>query len=178
MSLKTVIRTAIIASIPLVAQSVFAADGTISFTGTVLSSACSVNSAGTSTSVSLGNVSPTSLSSVGSYAGGSPFKISLTNCPATVTAASVTFDGNSADGQTLSLDNLGESGIASGVAVALFEEDGVTRIPLSTASKLIDLDTSDTSVVNTLNFVAKYMAIGAVSPGAANSSTNFTITYQ
>ncbi|MCG8709348.1 fimbrial protein [Brenneria sp. 4F2] len=178
MSLKNVIRTAVLASIPLVASSVFAADGTINFTGTVLNSACSVDSTATSTTVSLGNVSAASLGSVGSFAGGSPFKISMTNCPTTVSAASITFDGNSADGKTLSLDNLGGTGIASGVGVALFEADGVTRIPLSTASKFITLDTSATSVVNTLNFIAKYVAIDTVSPGTANSSTNFTITYQ
>lgn len=154
-----------------------AADGTINFTGSILDTACTVNTASASQTVNLGKVHRTAFNAAGDVTAATRFNIVLENCPDTVKSASVKFDGtaNATNGNILAL-NSGQT--AQGVGVALFEADGVTAIPLSTQSTLITLDTSDKNR-NVMTFVAKYQATqAAVVAGTANATSDFTIIYQ
>lgn len=160
------------------AFSAYAADGTINFTGSILDSACTVNSSSTSQTVNMGSVQRTAFTAAGDVAAATRFDIVLENCPETVKSASVSFDGmaNAADGNILALAS---DQTAEGVGVALFEADGVTAIPLSTQSLPIDLDIGGDVNRNVMTFVAKYKATQAdVVAGTANSSSDFTIVYQ
>lgn len=153
-----------------------AADGTINFTGNILDAACTVSSATKNQTVPLGDVSRTAFAAVGDTAAPTHFSIVLQNCPATVTNASVKFDGpiDAANSNLLALTPA--TGIATGVGIGIYEQDASTLIPIATdsASKVLTT-TADTQ----FDFIAKYVATSAaVTMGPADAATNFTITYQ
>lgn len=171
-------------SIATAAFTATAADGTISFTGTILDSACTVDTDTVSKNVILGEIPKSSFKSAGDVAAATKFSIELKNCPGTVKTASIKFDGTPdlADSSILKLSS-GQT--AKGVGVAFFEEDGITPIPLATPSKSVTLnsafsDSQTTPIISTkMNFVAKYKATRAVvEAGTANATSDFTITYQ
>lgn len=164
-----------LAALSLSASAVYAADGTINFTGSVTTDACTVDTASASQTVALGKVSPTSFKAAGDVASPTKFTIKLTTCPASVSSAAVRFDGtpNATDSRLLSLSS-GQT--AAGLAVAIYESDSKTIIPLHTASTAITLDSK--KAINEMSYVAKYMSTAAsVTAGGANASTNFTISY-
>lgn len=155
-----------------------AADGTINFTGSILDSACTVNTTSASQTVNLGMVNRTAFAAAGDVAAATRFDIVLENCPDTVTSASVTFDGvaHTENGNILALAS-GQT--AQGVGVALFEADGVTAIPLSTKSASMTLDNATEANSNVMTFIAKYQATQeSVVAGTANATSDFTIIYQ
>lgn len=155
-----------------------AADGSINFTGTILDSACTIDTGNANQTVNLGMVPKSTFSKAGDMAAATRFSIVLENCPDTVTSASIKFDGK-ADATNTSILALSDGQTAKGVGIALYEEDGITAIPLATRSKSITLDTATPANSNSLTYVAKYMATQAsVEAGSANSTSDFTITYQ
>lgn len=172
--LRNVLALTILGSVALSAS---AADGTINFNGTIIDSACTVNTNSALQAVNLGNVHRTAFKAAGDVAAATRFDIVLENCPDTVTSASIKFDGmgHAANGNILAL-NSGQT--AQGVGVALFEADGVTAIPLSTQSAQMALDNTGDTNHNVLTFVAKYQATqAAVNAGTANATSDFTIIY-
>lgn len=169
---KTIIAMAILAGSALasVAQ---AADGTINFTGNITDVACTVTPGTKTQTVNLGTISSSGFGGAGSVSGASRFSVSLTSCPASVTTASVVFDGQP-DTTNSSLLALTPGG-ASNVGVGIYEEDSTTLIPVASRSATKSLSTATDT---TFNFIAKYVATGAtVSAGAANAVSDFTISY-
>lgn len=156
-------------------QATYAADGVINFNGTITGTACVVDPSAISQPVELGTVSTAAFSGgAGATAAAKRFNIVLKSCPASVTSASVRFDGttNAANPSILALSS-GQS--ATNVGVAIYEQDSATLIPVGTSSARVALQED---VDNTLTYFAKYMATGAVGAGSAKSSTSFTVTYQ
>ncbi|MGX5011155.1 fimbrial protein [Enterobacter asburiae] len=152
-----------------------AADGTINFTGTIQDAACTIDSS--LKSVPMGIVIKSALATAGTVAAPTKFSIVLKDCPSTVKGAQVTFDGTADANNKNLLALTGGAGAATGLGLALYEADGSTAIPVSVASKNVTLDTT-ASNVNTLTYIAKYMATGAtVVAGKANATTDFTIIY-
>jgi P pilus assembly protein, pilin FimA len=173
--LRNIMTAAIVGGMAFTAS---AADGTINFTGTILDSACTVDTTSASQTVNLGQVSRTAFAAAGDTASPTRFNIVLNNCPETVTSAAVRFDGipDSADMNILAL---GSDQTATGVGVALFESDGVTPVPLATESQQVTLNTGTGENSNVLTYVASYKATqAAVGAGSANATSDFTITYQ
>ncbi|CAI1072035.1 fimbrial protein [Serratia quinivorans] len=175
---KKLIAFALIASSISAVQ---AADGTINFTGNVLDTACTVDTASASQTVALGNVNKSAFSAAGSTSGATRFTITLSGCPTSYNNATVKFDGtaNSTNSNLLALNS---DATATGLGVALYEADGSTLIPLTSATKNITLVTngSDTDATKgaTATYVAKYMSTAAaVGAGTANAATNFTVSY-
>ena len=158
-----------------------ASDGQINFTGTILDSACTIDTNSANQTVNLGNVSKNAFDAAGTVAGATQFSIMLNNCPATVTSAAVKFDGT-ADSSDPDILALSSGQTAKGVGIAFYEEDGLTAIPLATQSKNITLKTSEGEEPvnsNKMTFVAKYKATqAAVVAGTANATSDFTIIYQ
>lgn len=170
---KTLIALSLICAPVLCAQ---AADGTIKFTGNITDAACTVDTSSASQNVNLGTVSASAFATVGATAAPTKFSINLTDCPETVTKASVKFDGlvNTVNSDLLALNT---DSTATGVGIAIYEADSSTKLPLLTASLPQTID-SAAGATNTLNFVAKYMSTAAkVAAGTANASTDFTIVY-
>ncbi|RUS65983.1 putative major fimbrial subunit LpfA [Saezia sanguinis] len=170
-SALTAILAAMLGMIP-VAQ---AADGTINFTGTITDSACTVDTVSASQTVSLGTVSSSIFGAAGDVAAATTFTIGLNSCPPSVTAAQVSFDGTAHTGNGSILALTGGGGVATNVGVALYEQNGITPIPLYTPSTSIVIPAGGSA---TLTFVAKYMATSStVTAGTANAVTNFTVVY-
>lgn len=170
---KNALITAILSLFTLTTAS--AADGVINFTGNITGTACVVDPSSIAQPVELGTVATTAFSGGnGATAAAKRFNIVLKSCPASVSSASISFDGtpSSANPSILALTS-GQT--ATNVGVAIYEQDNATLIPVGSPSVSVTLRENAN---NTLTYFAKYMATGAVGAGTANSSTSFTVTYQ
>ena len=149
-------------------------EGQVHFTGTIIDTACSVNGGSTSPiQVVLGTVAKSTFAANGDKSDPTKFKISLTNCPTSLTQAAIKFDGTSdaVDNTVLALDS---GSTAKGVGVEIGQMDG-TKLPLFTASTPVPI----TSGAADLNFVGRYVATNytALASGTANATSNFTVSY-
>jgi len=152
-----------------------AADGTINFTGKVTDEACTVNPSSATQTVNLGSVRTGGFNASGTTASPTRFSITLTSCPAAAKTAVLKFDGPTSSGNSNYLALTSGAGVATGVAIGLFESDSTTLIPVGSASTTKTLVSgADT----TIQFVAKYISTAAtVVPGTANAVSNFTVSY-
>ncbi len=173
MKKNLIVATFAVASV-LSAASAFADDGQVKFTGSIVDPACEVGNTVTSPlEVTLGEVAKTAFGAkAGTTAAATQFTLVLKNCPATLTSATVKFDGPTAagDDSVLALT----SGGATGVGIQI--SDSTQKVlPLSTESSSYPLlSTGD----NELQFVARYISTSAtVVSGQANAVANFTINY-
>ncbi|WP_095048499.1 MULTISPECIES: fimbrial protein [unclassified Pseudomonas] len=153
----------------------YAADGVVNFTGTITDAACTVSPSSTSATVALGTISSKAFSAAGATSAPTRFGITLTTCPASVTTASLKFDGpaNSENSGLLALTS--GAGVATGVGIGIYESNSTTLIPVGTKSATKALASgADT----TFEFVAKYVSTAAtVVSGKANATSNFTVSY-
>lgn len=156
------------------ASAAFADDGQINFIGAITDDACTVvNDMSNPLTVTLGTVSSNAFTGAGSTAAPTKFTIALTNCPATVSSATVKFDGTADSNVNSILALTQDSGVATGVGIQLTDNSNVV-VPLYTPSSAYPLVTGD----NDLDFVARYYATAAaVTAGPANSTSNFTVVY-
>lgn len=155
--------------------SAHAADGTINFTGSVIDPACTATAS--NANVAMGSISKSALSSVGATSQGKPLAITLSSCPAAAKTATITFSGtpDTANSNLLQVVAADSNTAATGIGIALYEENGSTLIPLNTASASKTLSATNDTVYN---FIAKYMATSAtITGGDANSSVSYTINY-
>lgn len=170
---KIFVLTSTILGLPL-ANTAMAADGTIQFTGNIVDTACVVNTESKNQTVNLGNVATTAFSASGASAAPTRFTIKLTDCPSSITNASVRFDGT-ADANNSQILALNSGQTATNVGVAIYESNNTTLIPLTADSQQVTL-TPDTT--NELTYIAKYYATAyPVTAGTANATTSFTIIY-
>jgi major type 1 subunit fimbrin (pilin) len=166
------------------ASSAFAYDGTVTFNGLLRDDTCAVNAADATKTVTLPTVATTSLTTVGQTAGFTPFSISVSNCPASVTSVRAHFESNAnmdSDTGNLVLTNTG-AGSAGNVQVQLQNTDGSqialggTDAALATVVGGTATDT-DTGRTATMTYHAGYYATGATTAGAVTTLTNFTVAY-
>lgn len=174
---KNLIAVAVLATSVFGVASAMAADGQVNFTGEIIDAACTVvNTPANPLEVKLGKVARSSFTQSGDRSSATGFTLKLTDCPSTVSTASVKFDGTSVAGDNSVLALTQESGVATGVGIQL-SDDANTVLPLFTASKAYALQ-SGTGVVNNLDFVARYISTSNnVTAGPANSMASFTINY-
>lgn len=172
---KTLLSCILLSGMAFSASSL-AADGRITFKGTITSAACTVtdpSSSGTGGVVDFGTVSSDALKGAGTKAMPVGFNISLTNCPSTVSKASVVFDGvaDSVNSKLLALDS---SSTAKGFGIALYDKNDA-QIGVKEKSNAYSISTGD----NNLSFNARLMSTtAAVTAGNFTSSADFTVNYQ
>lgn len=169
---KTLMTLALVAS-GFVASSVYAADGTINFTGEITDSACIVDSTSQNLQVPLGKIAATSFNGQGTYSAATNFTLKLKDCPLANTAT-VKFDGTSVagDNSVLALT----PGGATGVGIELSDATQ-TVVNLFTNSAPYTL-TAGAGSETDLNFTARYKALStSITPGVANASVQFSIVY-
>jgi len=151
-----------------------AADGTINFNGEIIDAACTVSPASANQTVILGQVSSSALATVNQRAAATSFQIDLTACPASVTTASVKFDGTPYQGDTSALALTPLTGAATGVGIQIRTATGLV-LPLYTASTATPLVQGAT---NTLRFDAAYVAKSVpVTAGPADAVATFSVIY-
>ncbi|HGM6987807.1 fimbrial protein [Serratia marcescens] len=155
--------------------SAFAADGALNITGTITDQSCTVDPDSQNKQVSLGKIAKDAFT-LSKTAGAKAFNLVLKNCPATVTGATVRFDGTQVQGQSglLQLTGAGSAGVAGGIGVQLLD-DGSNVLNIGNDSRVYTLAENKDNV---LGFVARYFAYDDVSVGSANATANFTIVYQ
>jgi major type 1 subunit fimbrin (pilin) len=166
-----------------------AADGTITFTGTVSNTTCSINGAASGSpadlSVTLPTVSTGTLASQGAVAGtSSPTQmvLALSGCTGGATKAVAAFEnGPTVDQTTGNLSN--QTAVGSGGA-------GKVEVRLLNASLLpINITTgANNDIANNgatitggnanLKYFAQYYSTGTATPGAVNTSVQYTMQYQ
>lgn len=173
---KNLMAATLAAAAVMTSASVFADDGQINFTGEITDQGCKVSNTPTAPlNVAMGKISTGSFHGAGSTASATKFTLKLTECPSTVSTATIAFDGTSLNGNNTILALTGGTGAATGVGIQL-SDDSNTVVPLFMKSKAYTLKSGSES--NNLEFVARYIATAdEVKPGAANATANFTIHY-
>ncbi|OTA15693.1 StgA [Xenorhabdus vietnamensis] len=174
MKTKLLISSLFVSSVFMSAA--YAADGQIKFTGKITDTACKIDSSSASQTVNMGTISSNSFNGIYSTSAPTRFSIKLSDCPTNVKYAQVKFDGQTdrANSRFLALTNNGEN-IAQGVAIALYENDGNSRVNMAENSRPQQLSGQKT---DEMNFVAKYIATAdKVTPGSGDAVANFTIIY-
>lgn len=161
----------------------FAADGDITFSGKVTASACSLKGfnggASTSALMTLPSVTPESFNGAGGYAGMTDFTINLQDCStSTMKNARVAFSGTPDPVDNEILKNTNATTPATGVGIAILENDGTTLVDINggLASKSQALSEGDTE----LKFKVAYKSntpTPAVSAGNVTGKTFVDITY-
>ncbi|RQS09820.1 type 1 fimbrial protein [Burkholderia sp. Bp9002] len=173
-----------------------ASDGKISFQGSVVASTCKVNDGKNDLTVPLPKASTNQFTGVGSTAGRTPFKLTLSGCAtdttngeggdveAPVKKVSVAFEpGGTVDLASGRLNLEGGTGAAGNLQIQILN-DKYEQIMIGAASanqkvQVADIDTSKGgSGTATLQFAAEYYATAAaVTGGAANSHVTYSLTY-
>lgn len=142
----------------------------IELRGNVVDFSCTVETADSNKTVSLGTWPTKQLRLPGSTTMAVPFTLKLTGCPPG--SASITFSGTPASDPSLLA--LRDSEMAKTVAIELRDSDR-SRIALENASQQAVIDENGDV---TLQFYANYIALtGNPQPGDANADATFTINY-
>lgn len=164
-----------------------AADGTITITGTLSDTTCSINGKASGTpadiSVTLPTVSASTLSSAGSVAGtSSPTDITmaLSGCTGTATKAIATFEnGPSVDQSNGYLTNQASTTPATNVEVRLLN---ASLQPINIATGLNnDIAGNGATIASgsaNLKYFAQYYATGKATAGNVNTNVQYTMQYQ
>ena len=150
--------------------------GLMRFQGELIAEACTVEAGDRQLVVRMGQVSSNRFKDAGDDADPVPFSLHLQDCNPNVSdRVGIVFHGV-ADGKNPDVLSVGEGeGIASGVGIALFDEQG-QLIPINSEPQSWKPLTKGTRI---LQFVAKYRATGnTVIGGAANAQAWFSLTYQ
>ncbi|WP_058911169.1 fimbrial protein [Entomohabitans teleogrylli] len=151
-------------------------EGQVNFSGEIIDSACEVvNNLSDPLNVTMGKVSKTAFTGLGSTADTTQFNIELKNCPETVTTAAITFGGTPDADNANVLAITPDTDAASGVALQLLD---ASQQPLNlyTASRPYQLQSG--TGVNTLEFAARYIQTKSeIVAGPANSVSTFTVVY-
>lgn len=128
--------------------------------------------------VPLGAHSPSEMASVGSTTNAVAFNINLNSCPAGMNSIQYRIDPvttvvNSAQ----SVVALNGGSTAAGVAVQLLNSAGTAAFPLS-SYQIFSGYSKTTGGSYTIPLKARYYRTGTITPGTANTSMTFTMSYQ
>ncbi len=168
-----------LASAPLVAN---AADGTITFTGTISASTCTIVTQGGSAdqSVTLPTVASGSLPAEGATAGRTPFSINLTGCTAGDVAAYFE-PGSTVDFNTGRLLNQASTTPAGNVQIQLLGSNSEFLPVLAAGVGGAQTNSQWVTVAPdgsaNLNYFAEYYATAPAGAGEVSTSVKYTLIY-
>lgn len=186
--MKSVISSILVASagaLCLAPVGAYAADGTITFSGVVTDTTCSINGTASGTqadlAVTLPSVSAGALATAGAVAGttnATDIRLVLSGCTGAATKAIANFEnGMTVDQSTGFLANQG--GNAKNVEVQLLNAEMQSINILTGANN--DISTDGVAIVDktaTLQYYARYYALDAAEAGTVNTSVQYTVQYQ
>ncbi|AXL50636.1 fimbrial protein [Paraburkholderia caffeinilytica] len=161
-----------------------AADGTITVTGTVLDTTCSINGTASGVpadkSITLAPVSSGSLSVLGATAATSSptdLALNLSGCSGTATKAIARFENGPTVDQNSG--NLTNSGTATNVQVQLLNAQmQPINITTNSNNQLASNASTITGGAANLKYFAQYYATGKAGAGTVNTSVQYTMQYQ
>ncbi|SDA36181.1 fimbrial protein [Sphingomonas sp. NFR15] len=178
MSRKSIFIPISIAMFVLCSAPAYASDGTITFTGSLTATTCTValNNGTASGTVVLPNVSTSVLKVSGDVAGATNFQLDLSNCTVSSTVKAYFEAGPTVNTVTGALIN---AGTASNVEVQLVT-DGGTPIAIGNSGQATSTGVTITvpgTTSGALNYVARYRAKGVTTAGTVTSSVTYSLTY-
>lgn len=163
-----------LAALATLSQQALAADGTISFTGSIQGSTCVINAGSPNVSVTLPPVAATTLSAAGQTAGTTPFQIGLTGCSGAASAHTFFEVGTNTD---LATGRLKNTGTAGNVQVSLLNDDLSQIDAAKPDGAQNSTPVSLASGSATLKYRAQYYATGAATAGTVTTTVAYTIAY-
>jgi major type 1 subunit fimbrin (pilin) len=160
--------------------SAYASDGTVTVTGSVSGTTCTIVGNGTSGTgsftVALPKVSKSDLAAAGNTAGAVNFTIGVTACSGTSTTITPFFEGGANVNTSGRLSNAATTGPATGVDVQILQGSNVVVMGASAGSQNVSAATL-TSNAASVQFTAQYYATAAATAGAYSSSFTYSIAY-
>lgn len=158
----------------------YAYDGTISITGNISTTSCTISVAGggSNGSITLPTIASKALAATSATAGSTPFTISLSGCSGPATQAAIWFEN---DSNINTAGRLINSGTASNVDVAIYNTTSSSHILIGQTSSVFGSSGMAFPISNgnaTLSYLAKYYASGIATAGTVIASVNYTVQYQ
>ncbi len=163
----------------LAVSSVHANTGKVTFTGSIIDSACSIAPGSLDQTVSLGAISNVVLAQNGNTGSSTPqrFTIELQDCviatPGTLDKVSTRFTGatSSYDSESLALTG----GLAGGASIQIFTNDG-EKVKVNTATAGQQVGNGNNSLIFTAN-VKGGGSTATIRPGTFQVPANFVLSY-
>jgi major type 1 subunit fimbrin (pilin) len=160
-----------------------ASDGTISFTGSIDASTCTISTSGSggNFTVALPKISTRTLDGSGDTAGDTAFEIRLSGCTDVSGNVATHFEaGTAVDLASGRLRNTATSGAANNVQIQLLNASNGSAIsvgsPFASQNSLgTALTASGTTGTATLRYFARYYATGAATAGAVASQVTYSM---
>lgn len=193
---KIALLTSVASLVMMAMNTAQAADGTINFTGEVVTTTCKVDTtvAGAAKDgVKLPNVANNQLATVGATVGRQAFSLELSGCElatatstAPVSKVAVFFEaGPNVDLVTGMLKPAAASGagaptVASGVQIAIVDPSNNERLKIGSAqSRFVDIDNKVGGNGRAImRFASEYVATGPVTAGRTDTSVTYSLVYQ
>ncbi len=157
--------------------SALAADGQIRFIGSIIPTACKVDSSSINQVVNLGNISVSSFNGKSSTSAPTAFNIKLTNCPAEYKKVKIKFDGyrDTNNPDYLSIMAADPRKAAQGIGIAIYEGNNIQMLPLN--QDIVNKALDGQHEID-IPLVAKYIATtDKVTPGTAEALIHFSVIY-
>jgi len=194
---KIALLTSVAGLVMMATNTAQAADGTINFTGEVVTTTCKVDTtvAGAAKDgVKLPNVANNQLATVGATVGRQAFSLELSGCELASSATATTpvskvavfFEaGPNVDLVTGMLKPAAASGtgaptVASGVQIAIVDPSNNERLKIGSAqSRFVDIDNKVGGNGRAImRFASEYVATGPVTAGRTDTSVTYSLVYQ
>ncbi|MPT04960.1 MAG: type 1 fimbrial protein [Delftia sp.] len=194
---KIALLTSVAGLVMMAMNTAQAADGTINFTGEVVTTTCKVDTtvAGAAKDgVKLPNVANNQLATVGATVGRQAFSLELSGCELASSATATTpvskvavfFEaGPNVDLVTGMLKPAAASGagaptVASGVQIAIVDPSNNERLKIGSAqSRFVDIDNKVGGTGRAvMRFASEYVATGPVTAGRTDTSVTYSLVYQ
>ncbi len=177
---KNLLSLAAAASFGLLAlaPAAHAADGQIDFSGSVVSSSCTINSGTPSFTITLPPVSTKALANAGEVAGRVPVPIALTGCTLGSKVRAHFESGLTTNGAGRLTADAG-AGNAANVELQLLN-DGFQPVKAGAADGTQNTNLVDVSGTGTadLKYYVEYFSTGAATAGAVKSRVMYSISYE
>lgn len=150
-----------------------ATDITLSLEGNIYGTTCQVDGASKNMMVDLGQAVSSDFKDVGDVGVWKNFDVTLSNCPASLTLATIQVDGQRDATHPFKFAN---TGTASGVALELADRpDKILLAPKARFNTVIDSQTHTADFPMAARY---YVAKMPVTAGSFSSVVQFTLTYQ
>jgi major type 1 subunit fimbrin (pilin) len=163
--------------------SALAADGTITFQGSITNGTCAVSTSGGSSNmtVTMPNTPSSALAKAGATSQNINFNINLSKCSADMfNNVSAYFESPNTNPATGNLKNTILTGGASNVEVQLLDRSSSPINLLFSPEEQHSTSSVTNSIINgaaVMSYNARYIATGMSKPGPINTSTNYTVVY-
>lgn len=156
------------------AASAFAADATLTFTGTIILPTCTVDSNSVNQTIALGTARTTDFAAVGNTQNPTAFNIALNSC-APNTNVAMTVNGTSDTVQSV-LKNTGTAGQVGVQLLKAVNAGDTTGSPITLNSSL-NIGTVGATNTLTIPMVAQFYRLGAMTGGTVSATATVNFAY-